>query len=203
MQRSPINGDEDIELVCNFRDLRVTIVGPASQASELLQHITRLGRAPSPTPTDGSFVVVTNEVEAPSSSTAAATRPETRAEIEATFDSCPGTFLSLAGKLCGSTSSGKERLERAWRAGQWAKAVKVQRVRSPNRTPALDLRSRFYAVVTAERVVHPTIFRSANSYWRAIGSFAGSSSISHSFPSEIEAKVYLAGAGEEDFVFEA
>ena len=38
---------------------------------------------------------------------------------------------------------------------------------------------------------------------RAIGSLQGSSSISHSFPSELEAKVYLAGAGEEEFVFEA
>ena len=210
MHRISTNDEEEIELQCNFRDLRVTILGPASQASELLRHITRLGRASSPAPTDNSFVVVPQEPDLGSSrpttissSPLPGPRLETRSEIEATFERCPGSYLSQASRLCGSVSSGRDRVQRAWTAGQWAKAVKERRIHSPNRTPALDLRSRFYAVVGAAGLSRPTIFRSSTSYWRAIGSLQGSSSISHSFPSELEAKVYLAGAGEEEFVFEA
>lgn len=210
MHRTSTNDEEEIELQCNFRDLRVTISGPASQASELLRHITRLGRASSPAPTDNSFVVVPQEPDLGSSRPATVSssslpgpRLETRSEIEATFERCPGSYLSQASRLCGSVSSGRDRVQRAWAAGQWAKAVKERRIHSPNRTPALDLRSRYYAVVGAPGLSRPTIFRSSTSYWRAIGSLQGSSSISHSFPSELEAKVYLAGAGEEEFVFEA
>ena len=39
----------------------------------------------------------------------------------------------------------------------------------------------------------------AGSYWQAIGDLSTSPSISHAFPSQTEARVYLAGAGVVDF----
>lgn len=72
---------------------------------------------------------------------------------------------------------------------------------SPCRTPPIDLRSRCYAVVRAESLDSPVIFKSSASYWRAIGLFGDhNTSVSQSFPSESEAKVYILAAGfrEED-----
>ena len=81
-------------------------------------------------------------------------------------------------------------------------SVREARVGSPNRTPSIDLRPRFYAVLRAEGLEVPTIFRSSGGYWRCIGgALETSSSISHSFPSEQEAKIYLRAAGVTDFVF--
>ena len=115
------------------------------------------------------------------------------------FAPCPSYLFKDAGSLCGSTLPGTDRVERAWRAGQWAKAVKDRRIGSPNRTPAIDLRPRYYAVLFAEGLENPTIFQSAASYWKCIKSLEGSSSISQSFPSELEARIYLQAAGAVDF----
>ena len=99
----------------------------------------------------------------------------------------------------GASTSGSERVKRAWLGGQWARAVAEQRVPSPNRLPPLDLRNRFYAVLFAEDIAKPTIFQSAASYFRCVGDLGSSTAISHAFPSEQEARIYLLGAGATDF----
>jgi len=119
-------------------------------------------------------------------------RQETRAEIEATFVGGPRRFLQNAAKLTGSSQTGEERIKRAWKAGQWAQAVVAGRVRSPNRTPQLDLRPRFY-------ISAPTLCLSAGTYWEIVGDLTTSSSITHGFPSELESRIYFAGAGIEEF----
>ena len=105
------------------------------------------------------------------------------------------TSRLLGNRLQGSERSVDERIERAWTAGQWAGAVLQERVHPPNRTPPLDLRSRFYAVAKCEGLESPTIYKSSGSYWRRIGSLEGSHSISQSFPSEAESIIYLRAAG--------
>ena len=87
---------------------------------------------------------------------------------------------------------------RAWRAGQWAKAVADGQVPTPNRSPALDLKSRYYSVLRCHGLPSPTVFKSAGSYWAAIGELSTSPSISHAFPSQTETRVYLAGPGVID-----
>ena len=120
---------------------------------------------------------------------------ETRDQIASTFARCPDRHLAVGVRLIGSSLSGRDRVCRAWTAGLWAKAVLDSRVHSPNRTPPIDLRSRFYAVVRADGVDCPVVFKSSSSYWRAIGSLDNSTSISQSFPSEAESRVYLQAAG--------
>ena len=207
-QSPPDREDDSLELVVRFRDLRVTIVGPADQASDLLQHITRLRDRPrsstrtlSPVPTEASFdfIPAVEPVERPRPSSAYGTSLENRSQILATFEECPTHFLGQSRRLTGSSVPGPDRVKRAWVAGQWAQAVAAGRVHSPNRSQSLDIRSRFYAVVRAERVPAPTLFLTAGSYWARIGDFSSSSSISHAFPSEFEAKVYFAGAGVSSF----
>ena len=124
--------------------------------------------------------------------------PETRDSILASFSPCPSRLFVHTGRLSGSSLSGKDRIHRAWLAGQWAGAVRSSRIGSPNRTPAIDLRPRFYAVLRADHLERPTIFKSAAGYWRCIGSLENSSSISQAFPSELEARIYLEAAGEVD-----
>jgi hypothetical protein len=54
-------------------------------------------------------------------------------------------------------------------------------------------------VVRASNITGSALCKSAAAYWRIIEDLAQSSSISHAFPSEIEAQVYFAGAGVLDF----
>lgn len=186
------NDAAEIEVTCKVGDLRVTICGPGDQATDLLRDISRLaGRAGSP---GGStdFEVV----GAPSTSRAASSPGgEHRSEIEATFDECPVHLVLSGSRLSGSALSGADRIRRAWRAGQWAKAVKDGRIPTPSRTPQLDLRPRFYAVLRAEGLSTPVIYKSAKAYWNCVGDLATSSAISHGFPSEAEARAFFAGAG--------
>eukprot|EP00438_Fugacium_kawagutii_P001506 Skav202552 [mRNA] locus=scaffold2011:394801:395400:- [translate_table: standard] len=195
MPPSSIPEDEIIELSCRYQQLEITVKGPASQATKFLASVTSgsfAGRVPSPGPSE--FEVVDNPGLASSSG-----RGEHRAQIEASFQPCPPELLGQANRLSGGNLSPEGRVRRAWTAGQWAKAVKNGRAHSPNRAPVLDLRSRFYAVVRCDNLSVPCIFKSSGSYWQVIGSLANSTSISHSFPSELEARTYLEGAGIEHF----
>ena len=116
---------------------------------------------------------------------------ESRASIAASLEPCPQEYLVTAHRLVGASTSGSERVKRAWLGGQWALAVAEQRVPSPNRLPPLDLRNRFHAVLFAEDLSKPTIFQSASSYFRCVGDLRSSSTISHAFPSEHEAMVVM------------
>ena len=184
-----------IQLPCG---LSVAVRGPAHSsalAADLLRHIA-LYEPPS---TSGSSVASFELVsDVPSVPSAPVPRTETRDSILRSFPACPERLFRDSGKLCGSSLPGRDRIQRAWTAGNWASAVLSKRVGSPNRTPTLDLRSRFYAVVSAPGLSAPTIFRSSAGYWQAIGSLSDSPSISQSFPSELEARVYLEAAGFVD-----
>lgn len=202
--------DGEIELSCTFGDLRISISGPASQATDLLRFITSrenpLPVVPSSAASDSSYTVVTEPPVAPATTpapkAAAAAPPaqlETRDQILASFAECPAALLQGHQKLSGSRLSGIERLQRAWRAGQWARAVADKRVPTPNRSAPLEIKSRYYSVLAAPGLDTPTVYNSAGSYWAAIGELSASPSISHAFPSQTEARVYLAGAGIINF----
>jgi len=201
--------DGEIELTCTWGDLRISISGPASQATDLLRFITSrdqpLPVVASSAASDSSYTVVTEPplatvtVPAPKAAAQPAAPLETRDQIAATFPSCPAAWLQGWQKLTGSRLTGEERLQRAWRAGQWAKAVADGRVPTPNRSVPLDIKSRYYSVLSAPGLGSPTVFNSAGSYWSAVGELSTSPSISHAFPSQTEARVYLAGAGVINF----
>ena len=206
MPESPPSNGGEIELRCSIGSLRVTIQGPADQATRLLQLITSQPvRAASPGSSTG-FEFVDSAQPSAEPAPALSPRPrspgfsETRSEIEASFPPCPTDHLVVARRLVGASLSGEARVKRAWLGGQWARAVAEQRAPSPNKLVGLDLRNRFYAVLFAENLDKPTIFQSANSYFRCVGDLRTSKSISHAFPSEQEARIYLLAAGATDFV---
>ena len=190
------NHDGHIDLTLEVGGLRISVSGPSATAAEFVCFVSdfRPTRAASPTSSVGSFtrVSVAAPSEPPEPSVPAR---ETRDQIAATFVPCPSDIRALGSRLAGTDRAAIARIDRAWTAGQWARAVLEERVHSPNRTPPLDVRSRFYAVARCEGLESPTIFRSSASYWRWIGSLEGSRSVSQSFPSETEASVYLRAAG--------
>lgn len=187
---------EVLELSCWLGELQISIKGPADPATRLLRQLTRPGSiaAASPRSTLGSFEVVSNVDSQPEEISR-----EFRDSIASSFSPCPAEQLHLAARLTGSTLSGEDRVRRAWKAGQWAKAVLGGRICTPNRSVQLDIRPRFYAILRAEGLSKPLLCHSAASYWRVIGDIATSNSISHAFPSESEAKIYFAGAGVTDY----
>ena len=191
-----------VELTLNFQGLRVTVAGPARRAAELVSDIARhhLPRDPSPSSDHYSFVDLAPEalqsrppaVESPARSSVP--RVETRDSVERSFAACPDHLLREAGRLGGLPELQRFRVDRAWRAGQWAGATLRGRVHSPNRTPPLDVRPRIYVVLRGGSGERPAAFSSSHSYWRALGGSHSDSSISHSFPSETEARIYCLGA---------
>lgn len=122
---------------------------------------------------------------------------ETRASILRGFPSVPVHLLELAPRLIGSRLSGVDRVRRAWIAGCWAGATKAGRIQSPNRTPSIDLGNKIYVVIRCVGLDCPRIFGSSRSFHSAVGSLENSDTICHGFPTEIEASIYLEGAGEE------
>ncbi len=193
--------DDVVELVLHLRGLRIAVSGPAREATRLASDIARLPagsprRSSSPA---SSYTLVTSApevpVEVPSQPAPSPARFETRASIEATFETCPGRYLDLGARLSGGDITGEDRIRRAWRAGQWAKAVLDRRVGSPNRTGQISIRPRVYVVLQAPGLSSPVAVNSSAEYFRIVGRLHNSDTLSHSFPSETEAKVYCLGAG--------
>ena len=89
----------------------------------------------------------------------------------------------------------EQRIRRAFLAGQWAGAVLAGRAGSPNRSEQLALRPRIYVVLRAAGLAAPTVVGTSAEYFRIVGNLQDSDSVSHSFPSETEAKAYCEGAG--------
>lgn len=194
---------EGIEVSVDLPGLHVVISGSSRRVADFVQFVSTFPaeRPRSPAPSVGSFELLSEVPEPSTMPSRVGLGLETRDQILDSFPACPPRFLALGNKLSGASLSGRDRASRAWVAGLWAKAVVDSRVHSPNRTPPLDLRLRYYAVVRADGVSCPVVFRSSSSYWAALGTLEGSSSVSQSFPSETEAKIYLQAAGfDEDSI---
>ena len=192
---TPICMSEDspdgvIDLSLRLGNLRISISGPQAEATRFLQDITARQpvrpRVPSPR-SESSFALV------PESEVSSVGRPETREQIQQSFPEVPEDLLRLASRLSGSKASAESRIRRAWRAGCWAGAVLAGRCATPCRSEQLDVRPRVYVVLRASSLSSPAAFSSSASYFRAVGSFE-ESSLSHSFPSETEARAYCRAA---------
>ena len=184
--------DDITDITFGFRGLTITVSGPPRQAARFVDEILQRGESPVHSFSASS---VGHSVAPSSPPTSQAGYPETRFEIERSFGDCPDSVLLSASRLGGLVPQAQQRIKRAWLAGKWAGAVLAKRVGSPNRTPQIDLRSRIYVVLQCESLSSPAAFSSSHSYWRCVGRLRDSSSISHSFPSETEARIYCSAAG--------
>ena len=117
-------------------------------------------------------------------------------EVAAELTRAPDFCLALCSRLAlGSEPAIERRAQRAWEAGLWARATLEGRIQKPRPTPKIDLKPEIYIIVRAPGLTHPIRVSTAAKYFRIIPSFRDSNSISHSFPSIAEARVYCAAIG--------
>ena len=184
------SSDDVVELALEFQGLQISVRGSSSASLEFVRRVSELHNPPVRTvfsaPPASSWSVV--------SSPRAETRQETRASIEAGFPDLPAHLRLLSSSLGQQSSrlSATERLDRAWKAGCWAKAKLQGRVQSPNRTPTIDLGNRAYAIIRGPGVTVPKIVNSSAELFATVGELSGTDTICHGFPSKTEARVYIA-----------
>lgn len=104
--------------------------------------------------------------------------------------------LRICEKLRGGTYSNRQRAERAWEAGYWARFTLQGRTQRPRPTTHCDLANTTYVILRAPGVSRPIRTDRASIYRSYLGDFT-SDSVSHGFASLAEAKTYCLGAGVE------
>lgn len=185
----PEPDSEVIELSLQLAGLSITVRGSPSRAVDFVREL-----ADSPPVSQASHGYPSAPSEASVQSFTSS--GDTRGSLLASFPACPAHWITRASThLSGSSLSGPERARRAWIAGCWARAVSEGRVSSPNRTETIGLQNRFWCVVQCSGLDCPRVFTSSSSFFRAVGTVSGSSTICHAFPSETEARIYLEAAG--------
>lgn len=106
----------------------------------------------------------------------------------------PQSQVDVCSRLGATAEESRQRAQRAWEAGLWAKATLEGRVPKPRPTPKLSLRPTVYLIIRGPGIAHPLRVGSATEYFRLVPRFT-EDSVSHSFPSIAEAKVYCAAVG--------
>eukprot|EP00435_Cladocopium_sp_Y103_P072211 s47_g39.t1 len=106
----------------------------------------------------------------------------------------PQGALDLCSKLGGSEEDRRARAQRAWEAGKWARATIEGKVPTPRPSTKLPQKPTVYIILKAPNVRGPVRVATAAEYFKLIPSFDGNS-VSHSFPSQAEARIYCIAAG--------
>ena len=169
------------------------VTASLEQVIEQSQHGSYSGATVPRAPASGEWDVVS---EPPSS--AAAQAPVRRLpgsisgydEIASLITACPQHCLDLCSRLEDSRS----RAQRAWEAGHWARATIEGRIPKPRPTPKINYRPSVYVVVCGPGIAYPVAVGSASEYFKLVPRFT-ENSVSHSFPSIAEAKVYCLAIG--------
>eukprot|EP00438_Fugacium_kawagutii_P031498 Skav207586 [mRNA] locus=scaffold2450:35622:36218:+ [translate_table: standard] len=180
-----------VDLTIQFQDLRITVHGPLSSSVDFVRRLSG--------PSDsGAATGSAAEEDSQSVWSVVGGSPEEGVSFEDTFPALPAVYHSLASNLAGTASrlSPVKRLERAWVAGCWAKAILERRCPPPSATPKLDLANRFYVVVRGPGITSPRLFSSYSAFQGAVGTPSSARVICHGFPSKTEISVYLAAVGE-------
>ena len=115
-------------------------------------------------------------------------------DVAQRITAAPPACRELGARLGSSEADSEARVQRAWEAGIWAGAVLSGRVPKPRPTPKLSLRPVVYIILRGPSISSPTRVSSAAEYYRLIPRFT-EDSLSHSFPSIAEAKIYCIAAG--------
>ena len=132
----------------------------------------------------------------PGVTSAAPRAAPTRSSIAASFPPWPDHCIDLCGRLSSSASfSPADRARRAWVAGQWAKAVLQGEVPTPLPTPVLNVKPTCYVVLRSDRLPGPARYSTYSAFRAAVGPLEGSDSVTHSFGSISEARVFCIAAG--------
>ena len=210
--------DGEVSLVARIGSLEVSILGPVSEATELLHHLQafRPQRAEvepeTPSPVSQRPLPPSRTLSSPGTASSSAYSasvpasqvplpasgpelPRTRTDLARQFPPCPASVLRRATALQGGANiSAQDRILRAWTAGLWAREVLDGHVGTPVPSERISLPSRVYCVLGGGSA-RPAVYRTFRDYSAALGPLHLSASVSHGFPSEAEAQTYTEAAG--------
>ena len=164
---SPSPGhDETILLAIQFQGLEITVRGPSSQALEFVQQIA---------PGDH--------------------QPPASSAVPDPLPPCPDNLLALSSRLsAASILPPLDRIKRAWNLGCVAKR-QWDNIPCPDFVATtIDLPSNYFVLLRGHNVTEPKIIRRAREFNRVLEG-AELPGLGQAFPSETEARVYLAAAG--------
>ena len=115
-------------------------------------------------------------------------------EVARLLTKAPQHCFDLCNRLSGTSEFVKFRVQRAWEAGLWARAVVEGKIPKPRPTPKIEVRTTTYIVVRGAGLRHPVRVSSAAAYYQLVPRFT-EDSLSHGFPSVAEATVYCLALG--------
>ena len=138
-------------------------------------------------------------VEAPSSAASAAgdqqpVAPNDYNYLATTIPTVPEEVVRACALLSGGRLTFRQRAERAWAAGHWARFVLEGKLEKPRPTTPIDLANNYYVVLRAPGFPNILVCDKASDYRYVIGDFKNDS-VSHGFPSKAEAWTYAKAAG--------
>eukprot|EP00435_Cladocopium_sp_Y103_P061892 s916_g23.t1 len=173
---SSSDNDDILCLAIQFQGLEVTVRGPSERALEFVERIQPgglRGGGPANPP-------------APRASASGSPAP---------LPDCPDNLLALSARLsAASFLSPADRVKRAWTLGCRAKRLLDGQEFPDEPIISCDLPSNFFVVLRGVNISEPKILRSARAFHQALEG-AELPGVGHDFPSETEARVYLAAAG--------
>ena len=120
---------------------------------------------------------------------------KTRNDVLASFPPLPARWASAAHQLHSSAQSGLGRVTRAWVAGNCAQATLAGECPLRPNTRVLNLPAKLYIVLRAPGLQAPALVGSSAAYFDIVGRPFGKDTLSHSFPSLPEVRVYCDAAG--------
>jgi hypothetical protein len=146
--------------------------------------------APGPFSEAGRAAPVPSETASVSGASRTSQYNQLAAEIPVVPDFC----VALCNRLSAGTLSSRQRAERAWEAGYWARFVLEGRVQKPRPSVLCDVANTIYVVLRAPGYQCPLYVHSSGIYRAIVGNFKADT-ISHGFASQAEATIYCTGAG--------
>ena len=105
----------------------------------------------------------------------------------------PGWVLDLCTALQDCSLTKRERADRAWESGTWARFVLEGKISVPRPSKPIELPNKIYVVLRAPGYSCPLFCESAATYRAVVREFKGT--LSHGFPSRTEARIYCGAAG--------
>ena len=175
----------------------------SSQVAELTEAVSRLAARLEPASTaPSSYELVGSYVDhrAPSvaslggASSSVASSSALYNELAAEIPPVPENLVRDCSVLSGGSFTPFQRAERAWKIGCWARFCLEGRIQRPRPSAGIDLANQCYIVLRAPGFEVPLLALRAADYRHVVGDFK-SSTISHGFPSQKEARVYCEAAG--------
>ena len=125
-----------------------------------------------------------------------AASPGSRTDLATEIPPVPDFVLRSCANLSGGRLTSRQRAERAWTIGWWARFCLEGRITRPRPSTSIDLSNQCYIILRAPGFQVPLLVLRAGDYRHVVGDFTAET-VSHGFPSQAEARAYCLGAGVE------